>query len=181
MRSDYQSCPRMKQLIYTTKCTTSIDPILGENNNVNIKRNPKKLFVNPKNIQNLETINQIDTTNKRIPIIIHVNETDIIFTTNKRKEKIEYVLSILNNNESYTKLFNFINNQQVVCAQISQPNTNSSYKKHITDVVNASITNTPYSVDLVEKYKDKNNWQLFIDNREKRLCFVIWSINEELY
>ena len=91
------------------------------------------------------------------------------------------MLSILNNNESYTKLFNFINNQQVVCAQISQPNTNSSYKKHITDVVNASITNTPYSVDLVEKYKDKNNWQLFIDNREKRLCFVIWSINEELY
>ena len=99
----------------------------------------------------------------------------------ERKEKIEYVLSILNNNESYTKLFNFINNQQVVCAQIAQPNTNSSYKKHITDVVNASITNTPYSVDLVEKYKDKNNWQLFIDNREKRLCFVIWSINEELY
>lgn len=143
----------------------------------------KKLFVNPKNIQNLETINQIDTTNKRIPIIIHVNETDIIFTTNKRKEKIEYVLSILNNNnnETYTKLFNFINNPQVVCAQISQPNTNSSYKKHITDVVNASITNTPYSVDLVEKYKDENNWQLFIDNREKRLCFVIWSINEGLY
>ena len=69
----------------------------------------------------------------------------------------------------------------MVCAQISQPNTNSSYKKHITDVVNASITNTPYSVDLVEKFKDKNNWQLFIDNREKRLCFVIWSINEELY
>lgn len=141
----------------------------------------KKSFVNPKNIQNLETINQIDTTNKCIPIIIRVNETDIIFTTTKRKKKIEYVLSILNNNETYTKLFNFINNQQVVCAQISQPNTDSSYKKHITDVVNASITKTPYSVDLVEKYKDKNNWQLFIDNREKRLCFVIWSINEELY
>jgi hypothetical protein len=90
------------------------------------------------------------------------------------------VLSILNN-ETYTKLFNFINNSQVVCAQISQPNTNSSYKKHVTDVVNASIAGTPYSVDLVEKFKDKNNWQLFIDNREKRLCFVIWSINQELY
>ena len=142
----------------------------------------KKLFVNPKHIQNLETINHIETTNKRIPIIIHgLNESDIIFTTNKRKEKIEYVLSILNNNETYTKLFNFINNPDVVCAQISQPNTNSSYKKHITDVVNASFTNTPYSVDLLEKFKGKNNWQLFIDNRDKRLCFVIWCINEELY
>jgi hypothetical protein len=141
----------------------------------------KKLFVNPKHIQNLETTTQIDTTSKRVPIIIcGLNETDIIFTTTKRKEKIEYVLSILNN-ETYTKLFNFINNPQVVCAQISQPNTNSSYKKHVTDVVNASIAGTPYSVDLVEKFKDKNNWQLFIDNREKRLCFVIWSINQELY
>ena len=52
---------------------------------------------------------------------------------------------------------------------------------HIKDVVNASINNTPYSVDLSKKNKDKNNWQLFIDNREKRLCFVIWSINQELY
>ena len=76
-------------------------------------------------------------------------------------------------------MLNFINNPDVSCAQITQPNTNSSYKKHITDVVNSSINNTPYSVDL--KLKDKNNWQLFIDNREKRLCFVIWSINEELY
>ena len=142
----------------------------------------KKLFVNPKNVPNLETITCVSATNKRIPIIINgLNESDIIFTTKKRTEKIEYVKSILNNNEPYIKLFNFINNPDVVCAQISQPNTDSSYKKHITDVVNACITNTPYSVDLSGKFKDKNNWQLFIDNREKRLCFVIWSINEELY
>ena len=144
----------------------------------------KKLFVNPKHIKNLEVINQIviETTNKRVPIIIDgLNESDIIFTTNKRKEKIDFVLSILKDNENYTNLFSFINNPTVSCAQISQPNTNSSYKKHITDVVNANISNTPYSVDLVEKFKDKNNWQLFIDNREKRLCFVIWSINEALY
>lgn len=142
----------------------------------------KKLFVNPKNISNLEIVNQIETTNKRVPIIIDgLNETDIIFTTNKRKEKIEFILSILNDNEKYTKLLNFINNPEVYCAQITQPNTNSSYKKHITDVVNSSINNTPYSVDLVEKFRNKNNWQLFIDNREKRLCFVIWSINEEIY
>jgi len=139
----------------------------------------KNLFVNPKHIQNLEVIKE--NTNKCVPIIIDVNERDIIFTTTKRKEKRDYVLRILKNDDKYTKLYNFINNENVVCAQISQPNTDSSYKKHISDVVSASINNTPYSVDLVEKYKEKNNWQLFIDNREKRLCFVIWSINEELY
>ena len=132
-------------------------------------------------LNDFETTNQPET-NKRVPIIINgLNDTNIIFTTNKRKEKIEFVLSILKDKDIYDKLFKFINNQDVVCAQISQPNTDSSYKKHITDVVNASITNTPYSVDLVEKYKDKNNWQLFIDNREKRLCFVIWSIDDTLY
>jgi hypothetical protein len=169
----------------------------------------KKIFVNPKFIPNLKTINHIDppqletpqletpqietpqietpqietpqiiTLTKRVPIIIDgLNETDIIFTTNKRKEKEEFVLSILNNNETHTKLFNFIKNPNVVCIQISKPNSDSSYKKHITDVVSANINNTPYSVDLAKKYKDKNNWQLFIDNRKKRLCFVIWSSEE---
>jgi len=164
----------------------------------------KKIFVNPKFIPNLKTINHIDppqletpqletpqietpqierpqiiTLTKRVPIIINgLNETDIIFTTKKRKEKIEFVLSVLNNNETHTKLFNFIKNPDVVCIQISKPNSDSSYKKHITDVVSANINNTPYSVDLAKKYKDKNNWQLFIDNREKRLCFVIWSSEE---
>jgi hypothetical protein len=146
----------------------------------------KKILLHPDHILNFETINPIYTcpinANKRVPIIIDgLNETDIIFTTTKRKEKIEFVKSILNKDKKYTKLFDFINNPEVKCRQISQPNANPSYKKHITDVVNASIKNTPYSLDLKEEDKDKNNWQLFIDNREKRLCFVIWCINEELY
>jgi len=142
----------------------------------------KKLFVNPKHIQNLEVVITNDITNKRVPIIIEgLNETDIIFTTTKRKEKIDFILSKIKNNDKYEKLYKFIINPLVICAQISQPNTKSSYKKHITDVVNASNNNTPYSVDLTEKHKGKNNWQLFIDNREKRLCFVIWLIDELLY
>jgi hypothetical protein len=141
----------------------------------------KKLLVNPKNIKNLETVNEIpQVNNKRVPVIISgLDATDIIFTTKKKAEKIARVLSLLNNNESYKRLYDFINNPDVLGAQMTQPNSESSYKKHITDVVNASNANVPYSVD--QKNKDKNNWQLFIDNREKRLCFVIWSINEELY
>jgi len=127
-------------------------------------------------------INNLDSNNKRVPIIIDgLNETDIIFTTNKRNEKIDFLSSILKNNDKYSKFLNFINDPTVLCAQISRPSSDSSYKKHITDVVNASMNNTPYSVDLEDKFKNKNNWQLFIDNREKRLCLVIWSIDKELY
>ena len=84
-------------------------------------------------------------------------------------------------NDTITKIINYINNPNTLCAQISQPLTSSSYKRHVTDVVNASIKNTSFSVDLLDKFKYTNNWQAFIDNREKRLCFVIWSIDKALY
>lgn len=142
---------------------------------------PKKLLVNPKNIKNLEIVNVIpQVTNKRVPVIISgLDAADVIFTAKTQSEKIKRVLAILNNIEAYKKLYNFINNPDVIPAQITQPKSENSYKKHITDVVNASNANVSYSVD--QKFKDKNNWQLFIDNRENRLCFVIWCINEELY
>jgi hypothetical protein len=142
----------------------------------------KKLFMNPKHILNLKTIIKTETTCKRVPIIIRgLNENDIIFTTKKRNEKIEYVLSILKDNNEYTKLFNFISNRDVSCAKISRPTETRSYKRHVTDVVNASIMNTPHCADIMEKYKNKNSWQLFIDVKEKQLCFIIWSIDKKLY
>jgi hypothetical protein len=144
----------------------------------------KQLFMNPRNIQNLIPIEQGANLNeyKRAPVIIcGIDENDIIFTTKKRSEKTAYVLEKLGNSREYEKLRAFIEYPGVICVQISQPNTNSSYKKHITDIVNSSLTNTPYSIDLADKHKDKNNWQMFIDNRKRRLCFVIWSIQPELY
>jgi hypothetical protein len=146
----------------------------------------KPLFMNPRNIQNLGHIHMEEGANlneyKRVPVIIDgIDENDIIFTTKKRSEKTAYVLEKLGNSVEYAKLRAFIKHPGVICVQISQPNTNSSYKKHITDVVKSSLSNTPYSIDLADKHKDKNNWQLYIDNRQKRLCFVIWSIQPELY
>jgi hypothetical protein len=139
-----------------------------------------KPFVHPNHIEHLDPIREVSNTNKRIPVVIDgLNATDVIFTTSKRKLKLEFVRCLLN--KSHVKLFNFITHPSVVCSQISQPNSKQSYKKHITDVVNASIKKNPYIVDNKEKYKDINNWQLFIDNKENRLCFVIWCINQDLY
>jgi hypothetical protein len=142
----------------------------------------KKLFVNPKFIKNLETTKYINMTSKRVPIIINVlDKNHKIFTKCSTEERREFVLSILNNNETYKNLLDFINNPLVTCAQISKPVTDNSYKKHITDVVNAGNNKTPYSLSLSEKFKNINNWQLFIDSRKQRLCFVIWSLNKDLY
>lgn len=138
----------------------------------------KKLFVNKDHIENFEGIQRKESTYKRIPIIIdNINKNAIIFNKIKKSEKKSYVLSILNN-EKYSKLYNFIDNNDVISAQITRPTTDSSYKKHITDVVNANTEKKPFIIDLQEKNKNKNNWQLFIDDREYRLCFVIWCIDD---
>lgn len=144
----------------------------------------KKLFVNPKCIKNLEITDQKseDIKNKRVPIIIDgLNKNDIIFTSKKRKEKIDFILSLLKDNPKYLKLYNFIINPDILCLKIAQPIENKSYKRHIIDVVNASINNTIYSLDLSEKYRCNSNWQLFIDNVNYRLCFIIWSLDSTIY
>jgi hypothetical protein len=141
----------------------------------------KKLFMNPKHIQNLKIKISNPSTNKRIPVIItELEEKDIIFNNLTRPEKLRRINTILKD-KGYTQLYNFINNETVICAQITQPNSNDSYKKHITDVVNANKNNISYIVDVGKKYKDKNNWQVFIDNRQYRLCFIIWCVDSHLY
>jgi len=134
--------------------------------------------------ETIQTPLTTNATNKRVPVVIEgINPTDIIFTKISREKRIEYVLSILSSDDNYTRLLNFIRSPGVECAQITQPRIGSdnAYGKLITDVVNAKTNNKPYSVGLKKEFRDKNNWQLFIDNREHRLCFVIWSINPELY
>jgi len=78
----------------------------------------KKLFVNPKCIQNLEVINQDDiiNANKRVPVIVNgLNKTDIIFNKIKKEEKIEFILNLLNKPE-YDRLYKFIKNENVECS-----------------------------------------------------------------
>jgi hypothetical protein len=143
-----------------------------------------KLFMDPKNIKNLEIIEPIKTkTNERIPIIIDgLKETDIIFHTKEKKEKYKFITELLLTKIDipiYKKLYNFIINPDVICCQITMPESVGSYKRHIIDTVNKNIANEPFSISVQLKYKEKNNWQVFIDNKEKRLCFIIWCINDE--
>jgi hypothetical protein len=148
----------------------------------------KKLFMNPKNIKNLKIIDAIAyeiahvVLNQRVPVVITgISLTDIIFTTKKRAEKVAYVITLLRRMPEYAKLLKFIQSPDVQCAQISQPNVDLSYRKNVLEVISAYSRNSPFTIALKDKYKAVNNWQLFIDNREGRLCFVIWTINRELY
>ena len=100
-----------------------------------------------------------------------------------RNSFINYIItSIFNNNPIYQKLSNFIMNRELVhIKQITRPTSENSYKKHITDAVNSFNTNKGFSIDLKPNDKTRNNWQLYIDLKEYRLLFIIWSLDKNLY
>ena len=137
------------------------------------------------NFSNLEPVednnNNNNNNNRHIPVIISgLNSTDIIFTKNISKQRrIEFIKDYLRNksieDNNIKKLYDFINNPNVHCVKTSMPSEEASYKRHIIDVVNNSLSRTKSSLDLKDTDKAKNNWQVFIDEKEHRLCFVIWT------
>jgi hypothetical protein len=146
------------------------------------KTSRRETFVNCKNVKHMEYTDDtnIKDKNKRIPIIIELKEDDAIFRI-KNKSREQRIHQILQNDEKYVKLLNFINSENCKCTQITMPIKDGSYERHIDDVVRASEQNSPFSIDVKNNNKDKVHWQVFIDNRKYRLCLVLWVVNTELY
>jgi hypothetical protein len=138
-----------------------------------------KTFLSPHNIKNL-LIDTNDKTNKRIPIIINITDFDI-FRLTKRIEKIDYINKVLANIPEFSRLKDYINNKEIVCQRIFEPKSKSSYKTYISDVVDAANDKIPFCLNLPSELKEKNYWQLYIDKKHMRLCFIIWCNNYEFY
>ena len=90
-----------------------------------------------------------------------------------------------NKETSQNHLFSKINDEILIkfmktnkYTQFTHPKEDISYKKHISDLVNAKIKNNKFTVDLKKEDKDKNGWQAFIDSRENRICILVWCIDE---
>ena len=65
-----------------------------------------------------------------------------------------------------------------ICFQISCPgvDTARSYKIHVEDVVSAFEGDRKYGVmDVKEEFKKKPCWQVYIDEKENRLC-ILWQV-----
>ena len=98
-----------------------------------------------------------------------------------KDKKIDCLLSIIRDDPKYEKLLGFITHPDVTCSQATKPLADNSYKKHISPLVNNAFTNTPYSIDFTQEQKVKNTWNLYIDNREHRVCILLWVVDETLY
>ena len=119
--------------------------------------------------------------NMRVPVIINISKDEIDEISKiPSNEKKKFIFNIVKDTDE--KLYKYITNTAVEDPlQMSTPISDNSYKKHITDIVNKNKKNKPCTIDLKPKTKEVNNWQVFIDNRENRLCFVIWVVDQLLY
>ena len=110
---------------------------------------------------------------KTVPVIIgELTAADMVELAKRGDSRKVYLLSIIErrNNE----LFRDINENQYICEQVTAPETEGSYKKHITDVEKASVAGRQYVIDI--KSSDKRNvYNCYIDNRRNRLIIVRWK------
>ena len=110
---------------------------------------------------------------KTVPVIIgELTAADMVELAKRGDSRKASLLAIIErrNNE----LFRDINENQYICEQVTAPDTEGSYKKHITDVAKASVAGHQYVIDI--KSSDKRNvYNCYIDKRMNRLIIVRWK------
>ena len=58
---------------------------------------------------------------------------------------------------------------------INVPRADNSYKKHVTDLIDAEAKNKGYKIDIKPVNNYTNCYLCFIDVRENRLCYIVWN------
>ena len=59
--------------------------------------------------------------------------------------------------------------------QITNPKVGSSYKRHITDLVNKANENKPGSIDIDPKERNTNFFNCYVDSKQNRLVIMVWN------
>lgn len=109
---------------------------------------------------------------KKIPIIVSITKEDVdTLLQCSRIERRNRIIALLQTNA--TEFQEIVGSYTLV--QCTCPNTDSSYKKHIIDIVNASELKRPFIIDQNHDDINKNWMNVYIDNRNYRLCVVMWN------
>jgi hypothetical protein len=111
-----------------------------------------------------------------IPDIINVasDEWDNIIKKQGRSYNSELIIQhIRKTNESLANEISKMTKKQITMPKDDIKDKTktkvSSYKKHILDLVNAANQNQNFSVDITKKEIEKDVYQIFLDEKEKRL------------
>lgn len=145
----------------------------------------KSSKIHASNMINLDAVavqNNNPDIHKRVPVVIGLPSTAFVerIKSMDNAQKIEFIrkcmVKTFANHESRSEFLSIITGS--TCFQISCPgvDTARSYKIHIEDVVNAFDEDRKYGVmDVKEEFKKKSCWQVYIDEKENRLC-ILWQV-----
>ena len=153
-----------------------------KSSNGHVKAKPSKIHAS--NMLHLDTVhvqNNDPNIHKRIPLVLQTSAANIEKLKDMDKvKKVEFITKKLvfnyGTDESYAEFLSIITNSE--CVQISSPgfDTDRSYKIHVEDVVRAFEDDRKYGLmDLKEEFKKKTCWQVYIDEKENRLC-ILWQV-----
>jgi hypothetical protein len=146
----------------------------------------KGTMLAPKNILNLNPVNlpvveDNSDPSATIPIVINVSEK--IFKTIKRicnTWDIDTIHSIIRT--SNIDLYNEIIKMDKI--QVSQPESDKSYKKYITDFIRKSEQKSKYKIlqpeQKNETNKNKDTYQIYLDNRNYNIIVSIYYGSKKL-
>jgi len=150
--------------------------------NGHVKAKASKLHsTNFINLEAVEVQNNNPDTYKRVPIVAQLT-AELVQQIKEMnpEEKIKRIRKALQRtyatSTSHREFLAIISNSP--CFQFSFPGvtTQRSYKIHIEDVVNAYKNKSNYGLmDCTEEHKKRSCWQVYIDEKENRLC-VLWQV-----
>lgn len=153
-----------------------------KSSNGHVKAKTSKIHAS--NMLNLDAVavqNNNPDVHKRVPLVVQLGATSIQrLKAMDNTAKVEFIrkrlVTALSVVEGYTEFLSIITGS--TCFQISCPgvDTTRSYKIHIEDVVNAFEEDRKYGLmDVKEEFKKKSCWQVYIDEKENRLC-ILWQV-----
>ena len=128
--------------------------------------------------QSLRNTNSEEFFAYNVPIVIDIKDNDMKILNNLKNEDRKDEIYRLTKS-IISKKSNEYNRQNLI--YVTEPRTDNSYKKHISDYVEKSENGTRCGlIDIKwqgrdKEYYDKKCWTTFIDNRENRLITLLWD------
>ena len=120
-------------------------------------------------------IQKIDS-HKRVPVMLEgFDGSEDIFIEKKlnKEQKIDFFIDHLR--ESNPGLVKFM--EESNCKQITMPESEKSYKKHVEDAFKKVQEKKNFVIDFTPKEKENDCWMGIVDSKQNRLFVITWVVD----
>jgi hypothetical protein len=105
-----------------------------------------------------------------VPMMFHLTDEEFAYIEQNPIEKEKNIRSIirLKHMGLYMQIYTY------KCIQVTTPNSENSYKKHILDVEKKVQAQEKFVMDIPKAHKSINSCQFYIDDKKKRVFVIVY-------